>query len=135
MTRALTATLAVLLLVPAAAGAKKPGFTAGAAKVLANPATPVCLGGYGACTNGAGRTMTHVKDDLYARALAIGDRKGGSFILVHTTNIGLFASYKADGVGIYHLRQEVARRTGVPADHAATRPIAPATDVWVWTTS
>jgi hypothetical protein len=39
-------------------------------------------------------------------------------ILVHTTNIGLFASYKTiAGVGAYHIRQAISERTGVPADH------------------
>ena len=58
------------------------------------------------------------RPDLYARALAFADGKGGSLILVHTTNIGLFASYKTiAGVGAYHVRQEIAARTGVPADH------------------
>src|SRR5215213_6886873 len=92
----LLAALLLLALAPAAEAKPKPkaGFEVGAAKVLVNPRENICLGGYGACTPGGGRTMTHVKDDLYARALAIGDRKGGAFILVHTTNIGLFASYK-----------------------------------------
>ena len=109
----------MLVLAPAAADAKpKPGFSVGAAKRLANPAEPICLGGYGSCPDGGGRTMTHVKDDLYARALAVSDTEKGSFVLVHTTNIGLFASYKTlAGVGSYHARQEIARRTGVPASH------------------
>src|SRR4051812_49587193 len=90
------ALLLALALTPAAQAKPKPkaGFEAGGAKVLVNPRENICLGGYGGCPPGGGRTMTHVKDDLYARALAIGDRDGGSFILVHTTNIGLFASYK-----------------------------------------
>ena len=122
MTRALIAALAALALLPGAAAAKKPAFTAGAAKVLANPPAPICLGGYGACSNGAGRTMTHVKDDLYARALAFGDTRGGSFVLVHTTNIGLFASYKTiPGVGAYWIRQAISGRTGVPADHVVVQ--------------
>jgi hypothetical protein len=92
-------------------------FEVGAAKRLTNPTAGerLCLGGYGSCPDGGGRTMTHVRDDMYARALAVSVKDDG-LILVHTTNIGLFASYKADGVGIYHLRQEVGRRTGVPAD-------------------
>ena len=100
---------------PKKAPKQKTPYSVGAAKVLANPDEPVCLGGYGFCPNGGGRTMTGVRDPLYARSLAIGRGKD-SLILVHTTNIGFFASYKTiAGVGIYHLRQEVARRTGVPA--------------------
>ena len=128
MTRLAVALVALLALAaaPAASAApKKPkrGFEVGAAKVLVNPRENICLGGYGGCPPGGGRTMTHVKDDLYARALAVGDRRGnGAFILVHTTNIGLFASYKTLGqTGAYWIRQEVARRTGVPADHVVVQ--------------
>jgi hypothetical protein len=113
------AALAALLATAApASAAKERLFNVGAAKALTNPTAGerLCLGGYGSCPDGGGRTMTGIRDDMYARALAVGG-KGSDLILVHTTNIGLFVSYKADGVGIYHLRQEVARRTGVPADH------------------
>ena len=37
-------------------------------------------------------------------------------ILVHTTNIGLFASYKADGVGIYLDDVYIARPQGALLD-------------------
>ncbi len=98
---------------------KKPSFLVGAAKVSTDPAEKVCLGGYGDCGGAdGGRTMTHVKDPMFARAIAFGDSKGGSFVLVHTTNVGLFASYKTiAGVGLYHARQAIAAKTGVPADH------------------
>ena len=114
---------ALTLLAPAAADAKpkkeKAAFLVGAAKVSTDPAEKVCLGGYGDCGGeDGGRTMTHVRDPMFARAIAFGDEKGGSFLLVHTTNIGLFASYKTiAGVGLYHARQAIAERTGVPADH------------------
>jgi hypothetical protein len=118
---ALVTALAALAACPAVATAKdKPwrGYRAGGAKVLVNPKEKICLGGYGSCTPGGGRTMTGVRDDLYARAIAFSDRKDGSMILVHTVNIGLFASYKTiAGVGAYHVRQAIAERTGVPADH------------------
>ena len=112
-----------LLAAPSVAQAKPSGFAVGAAKALTNPPAGerLCLGGYGACPDGGGRTMTGIRDDMYARALAISAKHSEELILVHTTNIGLFASYKADGVGIYHLRQEVARRTGVPADHVVVQ--------------
>jgi hypothetical protein len=116
---------ALALLTPAAADAKKPKkppkatFLVGAAKVSADPTEKICLGGYGDCGGeDGGRTMTHVKDPLFARSIAFADAKNGSFILAHTTNIGLFASYKTiAGVGLYHARQAIAARTGVPADH------------------
>jgi hypothetical protein len=108
---------------PAAADAKTkkagPGYLVGAAMESANPRENICLGGYGDCGGAdGGRTMTHVKDPLWARALAVGDSSGGSMILVHTVNIGLFASYKTiPGVGAYHMRQAISRRTGVPASN------------------
>ena len=108
-----------LLLAPGAAhAAKKLPYMVGAGQVSANPTENICLGGYGSCPNGGGRTMTGIKDALWARSIAIGDREGGSMILVHTTNIGLFSSYKTiPGVGAYHIRQAISERTGVPADH------------------
>ena len=131
MIRIVAALLALLLLAAPAADAKpkapkpKLGFYAGAAKTLVNPVNPqtgrpenICLGGYGDCADGAGRTMTGVKDDLYARAVAFADRRGGSFIAVNHTSIGLFASYKTlAGVGSYYARQAIAAKTGVPAGH------------------
>jgi hypothetical protein len=123
--RAVLLAVLLALALPLAAEAKpkpKPGkatFAVGAAKALTNPpeGERLCLGGYGPCPDGGGRTMTGIRDDLHARALAV-SAKGDGLILVHTTNVGLFASYKgADGLGAYHLRQEVAERTGVPADH------------------
>ena len=59
--------------------------------------------------------MTGIKDELYARALAVG-AGGRGMVIVTTTNIGLFSAYKTPGLGIYDLRQEVARRTGLGAD-------------------
>ena len=111
--------LAVLALLVAAPAAQAKTYLVGAAKTSTDPETKVCLGGYGDCGGSdGGRTMTHVKDPMFARALAVADSAGGSFLLVTTTNIGLFASYKTiDGVGVYHARQEIARKTGVPADH------------------
>jgi len=107
-------------LLPAVAAAKpKPTFAVGAATEITNPPAGqrLCLGGYSDCANGGGRTMTGIRDDLRTRALAISEGDDG-MILVHTTNVGFFASYKTiPGVGAYHLRQAVAERTGVPADH------------------
>jgi hypothetical protein len=106
------------------------GFAAGAARRSANPAAGerLCLGGYGPCPAGGGRTMTGIKDDLYARALAVSAERG-ELILVTTSNVGFFAAYKSAGLGIHELRQEVARRTGiaagsvlVQADHSHSAP-------------
>jgi hypothetical protein len=116
---AIAAAATTALLVPAANAAPKRTFEVGAATTIANPpeGQRLCLGGYSSCPNGGGRTMTGIRDDLRARAMAVAEGDD-ALILVHTSNVGFFASYKTiDGVGAYHLRQEVARRTGVPADH------------------
>jgi hypothetical protein len=127
---ALCALLVSFALPSAATAADPPPFEVGAAKADANPPTGqlLCLGGYGDCANGKGRTMTGIKDHLYARAIAIGAGRNG-MILVTTTNVGFFAAYKAPGVGIYHLRQAVAKRTGLSAgsvivqsDHSHSGP-------------
>ena len=124
MRRVALAIAALTLLAPAVADAKptkpkKATFSVGAAKRSTDPLPEhgrLCLGGYGSCPDGGGRTMTGIKDPMFARALAISNKDDG-LILVHTTNIGFFASYKTiAGVGVYHLRQEVARRTGLPAE-------------------
>jgi hypothetical protein len=118
--------LALLAAASPAAAAKKPApaYLVGAAKASTDPLphhAALCLGGYSACPRGGGRTMTGVKDPMFARALAV-SRGAGGMILVHTTNVGLFASYKtAPGVGAYHLRQAVARRTGLPADQVVVQ--------------
>ncbi|MBA2505197.1 MAG: hypothetical protein H0V29_04540, partial [Thermoleophilaceae bacterium] len=124
--------LLALLLIAAPAAQAADTFEVGTAKTLANPPAGqmLCIGGYDFCEEGGGgRTMQPtpatattpaypdgIADDSYARALAVGDGKNG-MILVHTTNIGLFVSYKTPGLGIYHLRQKVAEQTGVAADH------------------
>lgn len=125
------AALLVAMGVPQAASAADAlPFEVGGAKALANPPAGqrLCLGGYGDCANGKGRTMTGIKDDLYARAIAVGSGRNG-MIIVTTTNIGFFAAYKAPGIGIYYLRQAVAQRTGLPAssvivqsDHSHSGP-------------
>ena len=94
-------------------------FEVGAAAKLTNPpdGQRLCLGGYSDCANGGGRTMTGIRDDLHARALAV-SADGEGLILVHTTNVGFFAGYKdADGLGASALREQVAARTGVAAEH------------------
>jgi hypothetical protein len=127
---ALAALLLLVLAAPAAA-APKPSFEVGAASRLTNPPAGerLCLGGYSSCPDGGGRTMTGIRDDLRARALFVGDGQDG-MLLVHTTNVGFFATYKTiEGVGAWHLRREVAERTGLPvgsivvqADHSHSSP-------------
>ena len=134
MSRLLLLAGAVLLLCAPAASAARPApaFSVGAAKASTNPPDGVrlCLAGYGACPDGGGRTMTGIRDDLHARALAVSSGSAErSLILVHTTNIGFFAAYKTPGLGIHALRRTIAERTGVPAgnvivqaDHSHSSP-------------
>jgi hypothetical protein len=137
MPRVLLVALALFLGLTATASADAvkgdPAYLVGAAKTSTDPLPHhgrLCLGGYSSCPDGGGRTMTGVKDPMFARALAVSRPGGGGLILVHTTNVGLFASYKtAPGVGAYHLRQAVAERTGLPAgqvivqaDHSHSSP-------------
>ena len=100
-----------------------PQFLLGTARVSTDPPEPydgsICIAGYGSfCT----RAMTRVEDPMFARAVAVtGERgKGDTAIVVTTTSIGLFVSYKDEsggGNGIYDIRQEVASRIPVPADN------------------
>ena len=139
MSRLALLACALVALTPATAAASgkagsatKTTYSVGAAKASTNPpdGMRLCLGGYGSCPDGGGRTMTSIRDDLHARALAISSGSPDrSLILVHTTNIGFFAAYKTPGLGIHALREEIARRTGVPAgnvvvqaDHSHSSP-------------
>lgn len=60
-------------------------FQAGVARVKITPPVPFYLSGYGARTNPA----TVVRSDLWAKALALQDKKGGRVVLVTTDLIGL----------------------------------------------
>jgi hypothetical protein len=134
---ALAALLAVAPAAPAAKkkpakGKQKTAYSVGAAKASTNPpeGMRLCLAGYGSCPNGGGRTMTGIRDDLHARALAVSAGSAeDALIVVHTTNIGFFAAYKAPGLGIHALRRTISERTGVPsgnvivqADHSHSSP-------------
>src|ERR1039457_7154575 len=70
--------LAMLLLAPVAAYAASSGFRAGTARIKITPDLPVWLNGY------ANRTHTgnHVMLDLWAKALALDDGKGGRVVIV-----------------------------------------------------
>ena len=129
---ALAALLVVVGLVPTTATAKdkdkdRPGFLVGTAAVSHDPPAPydgtVCIGGYGAQCS---RAMREVKDPMFARAVAFtGDRGAGdTAIVITTTSIGLFVAYKPEnggGNGIYDIRQEIAQRIPVPADHVVVQ--------------
>lgn len=127
---ALAALLVLVGVLPATAKDKdkdkdkeKAGFLVGAAAVSHDPPAPydgtVCIGGYGGQCS---RAMREVKDPMFARAVAFtGDRGAGdTAIVITTTSIGLFVAYKPEnggGNGIYDIRQEIAQRIPVPADH------------------
>ena len=112
---------ALLPLAPLGAQTSNPTFLVGAARVTTDPLPPytgICIGGYDIqCA----RAMKRVRDPMYARAVAItGDAgRGETVIVVATTGIGLFVSYKSEqgANGIYDMRQQVAARLPVPADH------------------
>ena len=101
---------------PAKPPKKQAPFLVGAATANADPLTPVCLGGYGSfCT----RPMVGIKDPLTTAAFAVSNQAGDDLIIVKTTAVGLFASYKPEQgeTGIYNVRQRISEATGVPADH------------------
>ncbi len=91
-------------------------FKVGAATTSADPSEPVCLGGYGFSCH---RPMEGIKDPLTTGAFAVTGGDGTTMILVKTTAVGLFASYKPEQgeTGIHAVRQRIAQETGVPADH------------------
>jgi len=89
---------------------------AGSAAMTIEPGT--CLGGYGSFCN---RPAAGTKDPLHSSAVSItgGGGSGETVIIAKTTAVGLFAAYKEEQgqTGIYDIRQRIAARTGVPADH------------------
>ena len=87
----------------------------GAATASADPDGQLCLGGYGFLCN---RPSQGVKDPLTTAAISFTGDAGNSVIIIKTTAVGLFASYKPEQgkTGIYDIRRRVAAETGVPAD-------------------
>jgi hypothetical protein len=77
-------TVSVLLLISAAANGA-PALRAGAARVKITPPLPAWLSGYAARTHPADAVLM----DLYAKALAIDDGRGGRVVIVTTDLIGL----------------------------------------------
>ncbi|HJR46244.1 MAG TPA: hypothetical protein VJ927_11635 [Actinomycetota bacterium] len=93
-------------------------FLVGAATALANPELGTCLGGYDTFCS---RNVKDIRDDLTTAAFAITGRNDGeanTVVIVKTTAVGLFASYKPEQgrTGIYDVRQRIAEETGIPAD-------------------
>jgi hypothetical protein len=70
--------LLLRLLLPLSAHAAGSGFQAGLARVKITPDLPVWLNGYGNRTH----TSNHVMQDLWAKALALDDGKGGRAVIV-----------------------------------------------------
>ena len=119
---ALVLIAALLSPLPAAASDNDPPspapaapFLVGAATALANPAPGVCLGGYDLFCE---RNVQDIRDDLTTAAFAVTGADDNTVLIVKTTAIGLFASYKPEQgrTGIYDVRQRIAAETGVPAD-------------------
>lgn len=78
------------------------------------------LGGYGIAPTRASTgplvdgdgTVEHI----YARAMAITNRSGQSLLLAALENQGTFAAYKQGPYGLYDIRLQVSKDTGVPVD-------------------
>src|SRR3954468_21080361 len=79
--------LAVLTAVPEA-GAAEPGWKVGLARVKITPERPVFLAGYAS----RNKPFEKVEADLYAKALALEDRRGRRAVLVTSDLIGFPAS-------------------------------------------
>jgi hypothetical protein len=55
-------------------------------------------------------------EHIYARAMAVSDKSGHTLLLAALENQGTFAADKQGPYGIYDIRQQVSRDTGVPVD-------------------
>lgn len=55
-------------------------------------------------------------EHIYARAMAISNRRGQSLLLADVENQGMFAAYKQGPFGLYDIRAQVSHDTGVPID-------------------
>lgn len=79
-------------------------------------AAGVHLGGYGL---GPTRTSTGPLvpgEHIYARALAISNKRGQTLLLADIENQGTFAAYKQGPYGIWDMRQEVSRHLHLPVE-------------------
>ena len=68
-------------------------------------------------------------EHIYARAMAISNKKGDTMLLAALENQGTFAAYKEGPYGIWDIRQQVSHDTGVPvaqivvnSDHSHAGP-------------
>ena len=79
------------------------------------------LGGYGLfptrATEGPLVDGDGTTEHIYARAMAVSDATGHTVLLAALENQGTFAAYKQGPYGLYDVRQEVSRRTGVPVEN------------------
>ena len=55
-------------------------------------------------------------EHIYARAMAISNRRGQTLLLADLENQGTFSAYKQGPYGLYDIREQVSRDTGVPID-------------------
>ena len=55
-------------------------------------------------------------DNIYARAMAVTDRKGHALLLADLENQGTFAAYKEGPYGLWDIRSRVASDLGIPTD-------------------
>jgi hypothetical protein len=55
-------------------------------------------------------------ENIYARAMAISNRRGQTLLLAMVENQGMFAAYKQGPYGLYDIRAQVSHDTGVPID-------------------
>lgn len=82
------------------------GLHAGLGRVRITPEPPVWLSGYAARTH----TATHILQDIWAKALAIEDGKGGRVVIVTTDLIGLPREISDEVAAAveqkYHLRRD-----------------------------
>jgi hypothetical protein len=65
----------------------------------------------GPAVNGKG-----VAEHIYARAMAISNLQGQTLMLAALENQGTFAAYKEGPYGLWDIRQQVSKDTGVPVD-------------------
>ena len=108
MYRIATANVLILTLICLMPGsvASAEGLTAGAARVSIVPPFPTHMGGFGDRME----TFKDAKDELYARALALHDGERAVIII----GSDLMA---IDGQLVQRAREEITKRTGVPASH------------------
>jgi hypothetical protein len=103
-------------------GSKNLPWRVGFAKESLDPQSLVNfhLGGYGILPT---RTTTGplidgdgTQEDIFARAMAVSDKQGNTLLLGALENQGTFTADKQCACGIWDIRQQVSKDTGVPVD-------------------